>query len=123
AAGASLYGIGDLEALVRDTHKFESHYLDSLIGPYPAARDVYQARSPIHHTDQLNCPVIFLQGLKDKIVPPAQAEAMVAALEAKGIVTEYVSFAEEGHGFRSADAIETAIERELAFYQKTVLAL
>ncbi|HEY7771638.1 MAG TPA: prolyl oligopeptidase family serine peptidase, partial [Marinagarivorans sp.] len=89
----------------------------------PAARDIYQARSPIHHIERLNCPVIFLQGLKDKIVPPAQAETMVAALEAKGLYAEYVSFAEEGHGFRSAEAIETAIERELAFYQKTVLAL
>ncbi|RYY73414.1 MAG: S9 family peptidase [Gammaproteobacteria bacterium] len=115
-AGASLYGIGDLEALAKDTHKFEVHYLDSLVGEYPKEKAVYHARSPIHHIDKLNCPVIFLQGLKDKVVPPAQAEAMVAALRAKGIKTTYVTFAEEGHGFRQAESIKTAIDSELAFY-------
>jgi dipeptidyl aminopeptidase/acylaminoacyl peptidase len=115
-AGASLYGISDLEALAKDTHKFEAHYLDSLVGEYPAQQDIYRARSPIHHVDQLNCPVIFLQGLKDKVVPPNQAEAMVAALKTKGIKTEYVTFAEEGHGFRQADNIKKAIEAELEFY-------
>ncbi|MBU2886138.1 S9 family peptidase [Gilvimarinus agarilyticus] len=118
AAGASLYGIGDLSALADDTHKFESRYLDSLIGPYPEQQSVYQQRSPLHHIDQLTCPVIFLQGLKDKIVPPAQAEKMVQALQEKGIATEYVTFADEGHGFRSADAIEEAFGRELNFYIK-----
>jgi dipeptidyl aminopeptidase/acylaminoacyl peptidase len=115
-AGASLYGIGDLEALARDTHKFEAHYLDSLIGPYPQAKEIYKTRSPIHHVEQLNCPVIFLQGLQDKVVPPEQAEAMVSALKAKGIYTEYVTFAEEGHGFRQAQNIQRALEAELRFY-------
>ncbi len=117
-AGASLYGIGDLEALAQDTHKFESHYLDSLVGPYPQAQPVYHARSPIHHIEQLNCPVIFLQGLQDKVVPPAQAEAMVNALTQKGIYTEYITFSEEAHGFRQAQSIQRALEAELAFYQK-----
>lgn len=116
--GASLYGIGDLEGLVKDTHKFEARYLDSLVGEYPAQQTTYRARSPIHHTDQLNCPVIFLQGLKDKVVPPNQAEAMVAALTAKGIKNAYVTFAEEGHGFRQAESIKKAIEAELAFYRE-----
>ena len=107
---------GDLEALARDTHKFEAHYLDSLIGPYPQAKEIYQTRSPIHHVEQLNCPVIFLQGLQDKVVPPEQAEAMVSALKAKGIYTEYVTFAEEGHGFRQAQNIQRALEAELRFY-------
>jgi dipeptidyl aminopeptidase/acylaminoacyl peptidase len=115
-AGASLYGIGDLEALARDTHKFEAHYLDSLVGEYPAEKKIYQARSPIHHIDQLNCPVIFLQGLQDKVVPPAQAEAMVTALQKKGIMTQYVTFEEEGHGFRQAHNIQRALNEELAFY-------
>jgi dipeptidyl aminopeptidase/acylaminoacyl peptidase len=115
-AGASLYGIGDLEALAKDTHKFEARYLDSLVGEYPAQKLIYQARSPINHIEQLNCPVIFLQGLKDKVVPPSQAEAMVAALQKKGIKTTYVTFAEEGHGFRQAENIQKAIEAELGFY-------
>jgi dipeptidyl aminopeptidase/acylaminoacyl peptidase len=116
-AGASLYGIGDLEALARDTHKFEAHYLDSLVGEYPAQQAIYRARSPIHHIDQLNCPVIFLQGLQDKVVPPAQAEAMFNALRNNGIATKYITFAEEGHGFRQADNIQRALTEELAFYQ------
>ena len=120
-AGASLYGIGDLEALAKDTHKFEARYLDSLVGAYPADKEIYRARSPIHHVEQLNCPVIFLQGLKDKVVPPNQAEAMVAALNAKGIKNAYVTFAEEGHGFRQAENIQKAIEAELKFYQEVFL--
>jgi dipeptidyl aminopeptidase/acylaminoacyl peptidase len=115
-AGASLYGIGDLEALAKDTHKFEAHYLDSLIGEYPAEQAIYHDRSPIHHIDNLNCPVIFLQGLQDKVVPPAQAEAMVDALRTKGIKTAYVTFEEEGHGFRQAQNIQRALNEELAFY-------
>jgi len=121
AGGASLYGIGDLAALAADTHKFESRYLDALVGPWPAAKEIYQARSPIHHIQRLNCPVIFLQGLQDKIVPPAQAETMVTALREKGIVTEYITFAQEGHGFRSAEAIQAALESELDFYRRCVL--
>ena len=116
-AGASLYGIGDLETLATDTHKFESRYLDSLIGPYPERRDVYLERSPIHHAEGLNCPVIFLQGLEDKVVPPNQAEMMVKLLEDKGIQVAYVAFPDEGHGFRKADNIIRAMESELAFYQ------
>ena len=120
SAGASLYGIGDLTALAEDTHKFESRYLDTLVGPYPETKQRYLDRSPIAHIEQLNCPVIFLQGLKDKVVPPAQAEAMVKALTDKGIANEYVTFANEGHGFRAADSIEAAITRELAFYRKVL---
>ena len=115
-AGASLYGIGDLEALAKDTHKFEARYLDSLVGEYTKEKAIYHARSPIHHIDQLNCPVIFLQGLKDKVVPPTQAEAMVAALTKKGIKNAYVTFTEEGHGFRQAESIQKAIVAELEFY-------
>jgi dipeptidyl aminopeptidase/acylaminoacyl peptidase len=119
-AGASLYGIGDLEALAKDTHKFEAHYLDSLVGEYPKEKATYRAHSPIHHIDQLNCPVIFFQGLKDKVVPPTQAEAMVAALTKKGIKNAYVTFAEEGHGFRQAETIQKAIEAELIFYKEVL---
>jgi dipeptidyl aminopeptidase/acylaminoacyl peptidase len=116
SAGASHYGIGDLEALVRDTHKFESRYLDSLVGPWPAASDAYRARSPIHHADGLDCPVIFFQGTEDKVVPPNQAEAMVAALRDKGIPVAYILFDGEGHGFRRAGNIKRALEAELWFY-------
>jgi dipeptidyl aminopeptidase/acylaminoacyl peptidase len=118
SAGASLYGVGDLEALATDTHKFESRYLDTLIGPYPQQKALYQERSPINHVDQLNCPVIFLQGLLDKIVPPNQAEAMVAALDEKRIPVAYVTFEEEAHGFRQAANIRRALEAELHFYSQ-----
>jgi len=118
--GCSLYGIGDLEALAKDTHKFEAHYLDSLVGEYPAERDTYLQRSPIHHIQNLNCPVIFFQGLDDKVVPPSQAEAMVEALTQKNIRVEYIAFANEGHGFRQADTIKTLYEKELAFYQSEI---
>lgn len=115
-AGASHYGIGDLEALARDTHKFESRYLDRLIGKWPEDRAVYEARSPLHHAEGLNCPVVFFQGLEDKVVPPNQAEGMVAALRDKGIPVAYVAFEGEGHGFRQAANIRRALEGELAFY-------
>lgn len=115
-AGACLYGISDLEALVHDTHKFESRYTDRLVGPYPERRDVYRARSPIHHVDGLRRPLIVLQGLQDTIVPPNQSELIVAALRAKGVPVAYVTFAEEGHGFRDARNAQTALEVELAFY-------
>lgn len=117
-AGASLYGIGDLETLAADTHKFESRYLDNLVGPYPEQKSLYRERSPIRHIEQLNCPVIFLQGLKDKVVPPNQAEAMVAALHDKQIPVSYVTFAEEAHGFRQAPNIRRALEAELYFYSR-----
>jgi dipeptidyl aminopeptidase/acylaminoacyl peptidase len=117
-AGASYYGIGDLEALARDTHKFESRYTDSLVGPYPERRDLYEARSPIHYVDRLACPVIFFQGLEDKVVPPNQAETMVEALRAKGLPVAYIAFAGEQHGFRRAETIIRAREAELYFYGK-----
>jgi len=115
-AGASHYGIGDLMALADDTHKFESRYLDRLVGPLPEAEEVWRARSPINHVDRLNCPVIFFQGLDDKVVPPNQAEAMVAALKKKGIPVAYVPFEGEGHGFGKAENIKRALEGELYFY-------
>jgi dipeptidyl aminopeptidase/acylaminoacyl peptidase len=118
AAGASYYGVGDAEALARDTHKFESRYLDRLIGPWPAAAELYRQRSPIHATDRLSCPVILLQGLEDEVVPPAQAEAMAAALDAKRIPHAYVAFPGEQHGFRRAGHIRRAIEAELYFYSR-----
>ena len=116
SAGASHYGIGDLMALARDTHKFESRYLDRIVGPLPASEALYRERSPINYTDQLDCPVIFLQGLDDKVVPPNQAEAMVEALKAKGIPVAYLAFEGEGHGFRKAENVERALAAELAFY-------
>ena len=115
-AGASLYGIGNLETLASDTHKFESRYLDKLVGPYPEQQQIYQERSPINHIDQLNCPVIFLQGLEDKVVPPNQAQLMVNSLEKKGIPVVYVKFPDEGHGFRKSENIIRAMEAELSFY-------
>ncbi len=117
-AGASHYGIADLEALARDTHKFESRYLDRLVGPYPRRRDLYVARSPLHHADRLSCPVIFFQGLEDRVVPPSQAETMVAALAARGIPHAYVPFEGEQHGFRRAESVRTALEGELFFYAR-----
>ena len=117
-AGASYYGIGDLETLARDTHKFESRYLDTLVGPYPAEQALYQQRSPINHIDKLNCPVIFFQGLDDKVVPPQQAEAMVKSLEEKGLKVKYVPFSGEGHGFRQAENTERALLEELQFYSE-----
>ncbi|HEY9799826.1 MAG TPA: S9 family peptidase [Leptolyngbyaceae cyanobacterium] len=117
-AGASYYGVSDLEALARDTHKFESRYLDGLIGAYPEQRQIYQQRSPINFTDNLNCPVIFFQGLEDKIVPPNQTEAMVTALRSKGVPVAYVPFAGEQHGFRKAENIKKSLEAELYFYSR-----
>lgn len=117
-AGASHYGIGDLEALVRDTHKFESHYTDWLVGVWPEERARYVERSPIHSADRLRRPVIFFQGLEDRVVPPNQAEAMVAALAQRGIPHAYVPFEGEGHGFRRAENIRTALDGELYFYSR-----
>ena len=115
-AGASYYGVSDLEALAKETHKFESRYLDSLVAPYPEGRDVYLARSPIHHPEGLSCPVIFFQGLEDRVVPPDQAVTMVEVLRAKGVRVSYVPFEGEQHGFRRAENIRRALEEELAFY-------
>jgi dipeptidyl aminopeptidase/acylaminoacyl peptidase len=116
--GASYYGIGDLEALEQETHKFESRYLHSLIGPYPEQRDLYRERSPIYSMHRLHCPVIFFQGLKDRVVPPGQAEAMVAALKEKGLPVAYLAFEEESHGFRRAANKKRAIDAELYFYAR-----
>jgi dipeptidyl aminopeptidase/acylaminoacyl peptidase len=118
AAGASHYGVSDAEALAKDTHKFESRYLDRLIGPYPSRRDLYLERSPVYFTDRLSCPVIFFQGLEDKIVPPDQAERMVEALKAKGLPVAYVAFEGEQHGFRKAENIRRALDGELYFYSR-----
>jgi dipeptidyl aminopeptidase/acylaminoacyl peptidase len=117
-AGASYYGVSDLEALEEDTHKFESRYSDSLIGPYPERRDLYRERSPIHFADQLSCPVIFFQGLEDKVVPPNQAEMMVEALRKKGMPVAYVAFEGEQHGFRQAENIKRALDGEAYFYSR-----
>jgi dipeptidyl aminopeptidase/acylaminoacyl peptidase len=117
-AGASHYGISDLEALAKDTHKFESRYLDGLIGPYPERRDLYVERSPIRFTDRLACPMILFQGLEDKVVPPNQAEKMVEAVRAKGLPVAYLTFAGEQHGFRKAENIKRVLEAELYFYSK-----
>jgi dipeptidyl aminopeptidase/acylaminoacyl peptidase len=116
--GASYYGVADAEALATDTHKFESRYLDSLIGPYPEAKDLYHKRSPIHFTEQLSCPVILFQGLEDQIVPPKQAELMAAALKAKGLPYAYLSFEGEQHGFRRAETTQRCLEAELYFYSR-----
>ncbi|MBX5477341.1 MAG: S9 family peptidase, partial [Clostridia bacterium] len=117
-AGASHFGVSDLETLARDTHKFESRYLDSLVGPYPERRDLYVERSPIHSIDRLSCPMIFFQGLEDRVVPPSQAEAMVAKLREKGIPVAYLAFEGEGHGFRKAENIKRTLEAELYFYSR-----
>jgi dipeptidyl aminopeptidase/acylaminoacyl peptidase len=118
ACGASLYGIGDLETLAVDTHKFEARYLDRLVGPYPAARELYRARSPIYHLDGLTCPLILLQGAEDAVVPPAQSRRMHAALKAKGVPVAYLEFEGEQHGFRMAANIVRALQAEAYFYSR-----
>ena len=118
SAGASHYGVSNAEALAKETHKFESRYLDGFMGPYPEKKEIYIARSPINFTDRLSCPVIFLQGLEDKVVPPNQAETMVKALRAKGIPVAYLPFEGEQHGFRHAKNIKRALDGELYFYSR-----
>jgi dipeptidyl aminopeptidase/acylaminoacyl peptidase len=115
AAGISQYGIGDLELLESDTHKFESRYSHRLIGPYPEAVEVYRERSPNTVPDAFSSPVLILQGLDDRVVPPSQAEAIVAALGAKGIPYAYLAFEGEGHGFRGAHAVRRTIEARISF--------
>ena len=117
-AGASYYGVSDLEVLDKETHKFESHYNVKLIGPYPERRDLYWERSPIHFADRISCPMIIFQGLEDKIVTPSQAELMVQALRAKGLPYAYLAFEGEQHGFRRKENIKRAREAELYFYSK-----
>ncbi|WP_372697371.1 prolyl oligopeptidase family serine peptidase [Arthrobacter sp. JSM 101049] len=116
AAGISRYGVADLEALVADTHDFEAHYMESLVGPWPAARDLYAERAPINHVDRLDCPVLLLQGDEDRVVPSTQSQAFADALAAKGIEHAYILFAGEQHGFRQAANIVRAQELSLAFY-------
>jgi dipeptidyl aminopeptidase/acylaminoacyl peptidase len=116
AAGASLYGVADLAALATDTHKFESRYLDGLVGPWPEAADVYRERSPVHQADRLSAPLIVFQGLDDKVVPPAQAEVLVDALRRAGLPFAYLTFPGEGHGFRRAETLRRVVEAELSFY-------
>ncbi len=120
SAGASHYGVSDAEALAKETHKFESRYLDGLMGPYPERKDLYHERSPINFTGRLSCPVIFFQGLDDKVVPPNQAQMMVDALRAKGIPVAYIPFEGEQHGFRQAKNIKRALDGELYFYSRVL---
>jgi dipeptidyl aminopeptidase/acylaminoacyl peptidase len=117
-AGASYYGVSDAEALAKDTHKFESRYLDGLIGPYPAARDVYVARSPIHFTNQLDCALILFQGAEDRVVPPSQSREMYEAVRAKELPVAYIEFPGEQHGFRQAEHIKRSLDGELYFYSR-----
>jgi dipeptidyl aminopeptidase/acylaminoacyl peptidase len=116
AAATVLYGVTDLGTLAVQTHKFESRYTDGLVGPWPEAEDIYRARSPRWHVDEINVPVLFFQGLEDRVVPPAQAEAMVGALRARGVPVGYQTFEQEGHGFRRAESLIAVQEMELAFY-------
>ena len=118
AAGASYFGLADLDTFVKDTHKFESRYLESLIGPYPQARELYMQRSPIYYAKNIACPVILFQGLEDKVVPPSQSEVMVKALDEKGAPYAYLAFEGEQHGFRKAETIRRAAEAELYFYSR-----
>lgn len=117
-AGASHFGIGDLETFVGDTHKFESRYLETLVGPYPDRKDLYKERSPIHFTERLECPLILFQGSEDKIVPPEQSRTMYAAVKAKGLPVAYLEFEGEQHGFRKAENIKRALDGELYFYSR-----
>jgi dipeptidyl aminopeptidase/acylaminoacyl peptidase len=116
ATGASYYGVADAETLATDTHKFESRYLERLIGRYPEEKELYRERSPINFVERLRVPVILFQGLEDEVVPPSQAETMVAALERNGIPHAYLAFAEEAHGFRRAETEVRCLEAELYFY-------
>jgi dipeptidyl aminopeptidase/acylaminoacyl peptidase len=116
AAGANYFGVADLEALARETHKFESRYLDTLVGPYPERRDLYVERSPVHHANRISCPLITFQGLEDEVVPPAQSEAIVQALRDGGRPCAYITYDGEQHGFRRAENIQHSLETELSFY-------
>ncbi|MFT5711075.1 MAG: dipeptidyl aminopeptidase/acylaminoacyl peptidase [Halioglobus sp.] len=120
AAGASYYGISDLEALATDTHKFESRYLDQVIGPYPERKDLYQNRSPINHLEGFSAPLLLLQGLDDPVVPPSQSEMIFEALKAKGVPTAYLAFEGESHGFRKAENQIRSLEGELYFYSQVL---
>ena len=116
SAGCSLYGVADLEALATDTHKFESRYLDNLVGRYPQDKDIYRARSPINHLEGFNAPMIVLQGSEDAIVPPNQSRMIVDALDKRKVPVAYIEFEGEQHGFRKAENIKRALHAELEFY-------
>lgn len=116
AAGASYFGVADIKSLAEHTHDFESRYMDRLVGTLPEQEEVYLARSPIHHTDQLTTPIILFQGLEDAVVPPEQSEALARALTERGVPHKYVTYEGEQHGFRRAKTIIHALESELAFY-------
>lgn len=120
SAGASHYGVADLEALARDTHKFESRYLDGLVGPWPDAREVYEARSPIFHADRIDKPLAVFQGMEDEVVPPNQAAMIVEAVRSQGVPVAYVTFEGEQHGFRQAVNIRAALDGELSFYSQVL---
>jgi dipeptidyl aminopeptidase/acylaminoacyl peptidase len=120
AAGASHYGVADLALLAQDTHKFEARYLDGLVGPWPEAREVYEARSPIHHLDGISVPVAIFQGSEDAVVPPNQAELLVDGLRSRGVPVAYCRFEGEGHGFRQAANIRAAMDGELSFYAQVL---
>ncbi len=117
-AGASRYGVADLSALARDTHRFEAGYLDGLVGAWPVAKATYDARSPLQHADRIRCPVIFFQGLDDTVVPPDQTERMALALQANGIPVEVHLFPDEGHGFRNSDTQIRVLEATEAFFRR-----
>jgi dipeptidyl aminopeptidase/acylaminoacyl peptidase len=115
AAGTSLYGVADLVTFHDETHKFESHYDEYLVGPWPDAIELYRERSPVNQADSISRPLLLLQGLDDKVVPPAQAEVIVAELKQRGIPHAYIAFAGEGHGFRKAENVRRALEAHLSF--------
>jgi len=118
SAGACRYGVADLAALAQDTHRFEAHYLDGLVGPWPEAKALYEQRSPLLHADAIHCPVIFFQGLQDTVVPPAQTEKMALALSNNGVPVEVHRFSEEGHGFRSGPVQVEVLEATEAFFRR-----
>jgi dipeptidyl aminopeptidase/acylaminoacyl peptidase len=115
-AGGDYYGVAELTGLATDTHDFESRYLDSMIGPYPEHRDLYEERSPLTHAEKLTTPLIIFQGSEDKVVPPSQSEAFRDVCVRKGLKHRYFSFAGEGHGFIKAESIITSLEEELKFF-------
>jgi len=117
-AGASYYGVSNLELLAKYTHKFERRYLNWLVGPYPEQRELYIQRSPIHHLEGLSCPVIFFQGLEDPVVPSNQTDSIVQAIQSKGLPVAYLAFEGEQHGFRQSQNIQRALEAELYFYSR-----
>ncbi len=120
AAGCNMFGVADLSALARETHKFESRYLDGLVAPYPERQDIYDERSPISHVDRIHSPLLVLQGSEDEVVPPQQSRLIVEALRAKQMPVAYLEFAGEQHGFRAAQNIRTALDSELSFYAQVL---